>query len=106
MKSKRTKALSISMETKVKVWDRDGGACLWCGAHNAAPEAHYIPRFKGGLGIEQNVLTLCRKCHRIFDQPSTDAEVATSRRMRKYFKYYLEKCYPGFKDSDRYYHKE
>jgi 5-methylcytosine-specific restriction endonuclease McrA len=32
------------------------------------PNAHFIPRSKGGLGIEQNIVTLCQECHHITDQ--------------------------------------
>lgn len=100
---KRTKSLMISPAVKKAVWERDGGKCLWCGAYNAAPEAHYIPRSRSGLGVEENVLTLCRKCHRTFDQPSTDAEVATSRRMKVKFRNYLKSIYPNWKEENLYY---
>ena len=58
----RTKALAISKEVKETVYKRDRGRCILCGAVGL-PEAHYIPRSKGGLGIEQNIVTLCRPCH-------------------------------------------
>ena len=32
------------------------------------PEAHVIPRSQGGLGVEQNIVTLCRACHRKYDE--------------------------------------
>lgn len=59
---KRTKACAISKKTKERVYKRDMGACIFCGAPGL-PEAHYIPRSHGGLGIEQNIITACRACH-------------------------------------------
>ena len=31
------------------------------------PNAHYIARSHGGLGIEENIVTLCMKCHNNYD---------------------------------------
>lgn len=104
--NRRTKALSIPPEVKDQVWDRDGGCCVWCGAYNALPNAHYIPRSRSGFGTEQNILTLCFKCHRTFDQPGTDAEIATARRMKAYFKHYLRSKYPGWNEKNLVYKKE
>ena len=73
MKSKRAKATDISKAVKEKVFARDGGRCVVCGnSYNVMPNAHYIPRSKGGLGIEENIVTLCtemtlNKCHRKYD---------------------------------------
>lgn len=59
---KRTKACAISKKTKQKVYERDMGACIFCGAPGL-PEAHVVPRSHGGLGIPQNIVTVCRPCH-------------------------------------------
>lgn len=66
---KRTKALDISPSVKKVVYARDSGLCIICGAPGA-PNAHYISRGQSGLGIEQNVVTLCSDCHRAYDQTS------------------------------------
>ena len=61
------------MSVKKKVFERDNGCCVVCGNnYNVMPNAHYIPRSKGGLGIEENIVTLCteltpNKCHRKYD---------------------------------------
>ena len=65
--SKRSKACDISMKVKKIVWERDKHHCINCGNPYAMPNAHYIPRSHGGLGIEQNIVTLCQKCHNNFD---------------------------------------
>lgn len=67
-KSKRSKKCDINKATKNKVWERDGHRCIICGNPFAMPNAHFIPRSKGGLGIEQNIVTLCAKCHQATDQ--------------------------------------
>ena len=65
--NERTKACAISKATKDAVYKRDRGQCVLCGKPGL-PEAHYIPRSKGGLGIEQNIVTLCRPCHDLMDK--------------------------------------
>ena len=73
MKSKRSSATDISLSVKKKVWCRDGGRCVFCGNTNASPNAHVISRAKGGLGIEQNIITLCWECHEKMDH-TTDRQ--------------------------------
>lgn len=65
--SARSKACDISQSVKQKVWERDKQRCVVCGDFNASPNAHFIPRSKGGLGIEQNIITLCYSCHQNYD---------------------------------------
>ena len=67
LKSKRSRACDISKAVKDKVWERDNHRCIICGNPFAMPNAHYIPRSKGGLGIEQNIVTLCQRCHHTTD---------------------------------------
>ena len=66
-KSKRSKATDISMVIKKKVWERDKHHCISCGSPYAMPNAHYLSRAHGGLGIEENIVTLCQKCHNDYD---------------------------------------
>ena len=59
MKSRRSKATDIPQKVKQAVWERDGGRCVICGnTHNVMPNAHFISRANGGLGIEENVVHL------------------------------------------------
>ena len=62
MKHKRTKATDIPKKVKERVAIRDDGRCIICG-QLGIPNAHYIKRSQGGLGIEQNIVTLCIHCH-------------------------------------------
>lgn len=73
----RTMALSIPLEVKKAVAERDSceghPCCILCGRPAplsyplAYSNAHYISRAQGGLGIEENILTLCPGCHRDYD---------------------------------------
>lgn len=98
MKSKRTKACEISRETKEKVYERDGGLCIIC--HQAGiPNAHYIRRSQGGLGIEQNIVTLCPKCHNSFDNGFKREEYGTI------IQKYLKNQYTDWNEKDLIYNK-
>ena len=94
----RTKALAISKSVKDTVFKRDGGKCILCGKPGI-PEAHYIPRSQGGLGIEENIVTLCRPCHNRLDQ------TAERERLLERVKQHLELWYPFFEARDRYYRR-
>lgn len=110
MKSQRTKALNIPVEVKRKVAERDSidghPCCIWCGkpAPTSNPlafsNAHYIPRSQGGLGIEENILTLDWECHLMFDQTEKHWQ------MKVFLKEYLKSKYPDWKEEDLVYKKE
>ena len=99
MKSKRSKACDISATTKKIVWERDGERCIICGDRNAMPNAHFVPRSKGGLGIEKNVVTLCQSCHRAYDQ-SGDRKACRDIIMR-----YLKEQYIDWSENELIYKK-
>lgn len=96
--NKRTKALAISKAVKESVYRRDRGMCILCG-RPGLPEAHYISRAKGGLGIEQNIVTLCRNCHYELDQTTRRRELLKS------VKEHLDIWYLDFPDDERIYRK-
>lgn len=106
-KSRRAKACDIPWNVKIKVWERDNGCCVVCGNnYNVMPNAHYIPRSRGGLGIEQNIVTLCtelteNKCHRKFDFGTAIEREYIGDKIREY----LKSKYPDWKEEDLYYHK-
>lgn len=65
MKSKRTRACEISQKTKEIVWNRDNHRCVICKRYvpRTYANAHFIKRSQGGLGIPENIVTLCSECH-------------------------------------------
>lgn len=94
--------MGISPAVKAAVWERDGGICLWCRGSSgwpAFPEAHFIPRSRSGLGTEENILTLCRPCHMMFDQ-GPEREL-----MEEFFREYLKSKYPGWDENNLVYKK-
>ena len=98
MKSRRTKALEISPEVKAAVRRRDGGFCVLCGAVGS-PTAHYISRAQGGLGIEENIVTLCWNCHLRYDQSPERESI------RLILADYLKKHYPEWDEGNLIYKK-
>ena len=96
--NKRTRALAISPKVKKKVEERDGGLCIFCGARGRG-EAHFISRAQGGLGIEENLVTVCRICHDRMDN-STERQ-----RMLGITEEHLKRCYPYWDKSFLIYEK-
>lgn len=99
--SRRAKALQISSTVKLIVTRRDGGLCVYCG-RPGNPEAHFIPRSKGGLGVPQNILTLCRSCHDRYDFGKAEDREG----MREYFRDYLSSMYDDWSEDKLIYRKE
>ena len=105
----RTTALAIPRRVKLEVAARDSvqrwPCCILCG--KPAPTsnalafscAHYISRAQGGLGIEENILTLCFDCHREYDGERR-------QELRPFLERYLREQYPGWDESKLYYSKE
>ena len=106
---KRTKALAIPPAVKQEVAERDSvdgwPCCIWCGrpAPTRAPRsfscAHYISRAQGGLGIPENILTLCPVCHETYDATESREE------LREYFRAYLRSKYPDWLEDRLVYKK-
>ena len=100
MTSDRAKACDIPARVKKRVWERDGGACVVCGRRtNVMPNAHYISRAHGGLGIEQNIVTLCtgfgNGCHYRFDNGTAAERAEIGEIIREY----LRSCYPDWDEA-------
>ena len=104
--NKRTKALQIPPAVKEKVWERDGGCCVYCGNHYAAPVAHFIARSQGGLGIEENILTLCDNCHRKYDQSTKRQEMRDPVDFEAELNKYLKNKYPEWDETNLIYRRK
>lgn len=99
MKSKRAKACDISKKVKDIVWERDGHKCIVCGSRYAFPNSHFIRRSQGGLGIEENIVTMCQRCHMMYDQGSD------RRAIEAFTEKYLRSKYPNWDRSKLFYKK-
>lgn len=99
MKTKRAKACDITKKVKDRVWERDGGRCIICGSGWAMPNSHYIRRSQGGLGIEENIVTMCHRCHYMYDQGGDRKAIAT------YTEKYLRSKYPNWNPEKLIYKK-
>ena len=100
--SKRSEACSISIKTKQIVWDRDNQKCIICGKYvpMSNVNAHYIKRSQGGLGIPENIVTLCQNCHYEEDFGKN------TQQYEDYIKNYLKQYYGGsWNEKDLYYNK-
>lgn len=53
----------LTVATKIAVKQRDGFACVRCGARNKLTIDHIKPRREGGGNELENLRTLCRPCH-------------------------------------------
>ena len=95
------------MSVKKKVFERDNGCCVICGnSYNVMPNAHYISRAKGGLGIEENIFTACTRltendCHYRFDNGTREER----EKLKEIVKEYFISVYPDWNEDDLYYQK-
>lgn len=89
-KSKRSRACDISKKVRDRVWERDGHKCIICGSYYAMPNSHFIRRSQGGLGIEENIVTMCQLCHSMYDQG------VDRRAIEAYTEKYLKNLYPDW----------
>lgn len=101
MRHKMTKATDIPQTVKIVVYARDNHQCVVCGSNQGKPEAHVVRRSQGGRGIEQNIVTLCPRCHRLFDEgPKQDREHIYVRLVA-----HLKGFYPDWSREDMIYKK-
>lgn len=103
-KSKKAKATDIPYKVKEAVWERDNFSCIYCGntGYGVMPNAHFLNRANGGLGIEQNVVTLCQGCHYKFDFGTAEQR----SELRHFIRGYLNAKYIDWKENDLTYKKD
>jgi 5-methylcytosine-specific restriction endonuclease McrA len=54
----------IARDLRLSVWERDGGACVQCGATFELQFDHIIPVALGGATTAENLQILCGTCNR------------------------------------------
>lgn len=80
------------------MWERDDHRCIICGSYRAMPNSHFIKRSQGGLGIEENITTMCITCHEAFDGTGRKQLIPKVRA-------YLKSKYPEWDEQKLYYKK-
>lgn len=100
-KSKLAKATDIAKEVKLVVWERDNHKCIFC--HKPVSwhfaNSHYIKRSQKGLGIEQNIMTNCEACHKLYEESKYRVQ------MKIYAKKYFISKYNNWNEKDLVYKK-
>ena len=98
MKHRRTKATDITSSVRKVVALRDNGLCIVCGRQGIS-NAHIVPRSAGGLGIEQNIVTLCPDHHHEYDNGKN----------KDYYKEkiytYIQSLYPNWQEENMIFRK-
>ncbi len=82
--SKKRNKRHIPKEIMIKVSSRAGGKCEVCGGETLLCFGHKLPRSKGGLETEDNLIVLCIPCIYIKDA----YEDLTIERIKEYIKVY------------------
>ncbi len=52
-------------ELKMKILERDGWKCQYCGRRDELQIHHLVRRSQQGEDCEQNLIVLCSRCHRL-----------------------------------------
>lgn len=105
---RQTKATNISKAVMIAVYHRDHERCVLCGSYYGEPVAHVIRRSQGGLGIEENIVTLCPECHRAYDEGANLEKFGrgtTRESLYCYLVAYLKGFYPDWSRENMIYHK-
>lgn len=96
------KATDIPLKVRERVLERDSidGApcCIYCGSPKNLQMAHFVPRSRGGKGVETNLACLCVACHAMFD-------MGDGTYIRQVFIDHLKSHYPGWSEEDQVYTK-
>lgn len=108
---KSTRAKEFSTKTRERIKQRDRGQCIFCQKQYHIEETteagyylsimHYIPRSKGGLGIEQNGAIGCQYHHTLMD----NGNKGLRGEMMEIFKKYLQEHYVDWDEGNLIYRK-
>ncbi len=61
-------------ELKMKILERDGWKCQYCGRRDELQIHHMIRRSQRGADCEENLIVLCSPCHRLLHLGTVDIE--------------------------------
>lgn len=92
--SKRSKACDISPKVKKKYGKEITIVVLYVEVLMQCQMLIILVEHKGGLGIEQNIVTLCMRCHNDYD--NGNSRVSTGYKIQ----WYLKSCYDNWNEKD------
>ena len=74
--------------------------CILCGAPGS-PSCHVVRRSQGGMGVEQNLVTLCDACHKAFDEGTGICQLerlgfCSRKQIEDYIVHYIKGFYPDW----------
>ena len=108
MGTKRKRSTEINSEVRKIVKERDSfgypphPCCILCGSPLMLQIHHFIPRSLSGLGIPENLVTLCLPCHDRADH----GKPQDRRDIERLIKEYLQGKYPDFDEAKLVYKRE
>lgn len=111
---RQTAKTGIPASVKAAVALRDSvngpATCIICGAPGG-PHCHIVRRSQGGMGVEQNIVTLCGPCHYAFDEGIglkrlKPLGLNTMDDVRRYIVDYISGFYPDWTPERVTYRKE
>jgi len=86
-------------ELREKVKDRDGWQCVICEGETHLHVHHKIPRDKGGVNHNDNLVTLCSSCHKVIE--TADTQQAFNKCMANYQKNKHQSLKPNHQSVDK-----
>ena len=110
---RQTKQTAIPASVKAAVALRDSAngpaTCIICGAPGG-PHCHIVRRSQGGMGIEENIVTLCPQCHYSLDEGLYLKRLAplgikTQQQVQNIVEDYMREKYPGWNRENVKYRK-
>ena len=110
---RQTKQTAIPASVKAAVALRDSvhgpATCIICGA-SGGPHCHIVRRSQGGMGIEQNIVTLCGPCHYALDEGLylnrlRPFGLKSQQDVKEFVVDYIKGFYPDWTEESVKYHK-
>ena len=108
-----TKFTAIPASVKAEVANRDcthgPATCIICG-QPGTPSCHIVRRSQGGMGVAENIVTLCSQCHYAFDEGLFlkrlwPLGLKTQQDVREYIIEYIKGFYPDWTEESVTYRK-
>lgn len=81
---------AISSKARKIVNQRDHQQCVFCGSTLNPELAHLTSRGAGGKGNPRNLATLCRKHHKILDNPLGEKEIIERTKLKTFISLWRE----------------